>query len=294
MLSVTTWNVNGIRARKDEVPAWIEQNRPGVLYLQELKAAPEKVPESLACHPDYWCYWHGHKGYSGVALLFSKALFPARPSFTHPAFDHETRIVTAAAGEILFASVYVPNGGKDFPAKMRFLEAMDQFVAATLARGQALLLCGDLNVAREPRDVHPILQKPNLIGTRPEERQLFERILSHGLTDLLRQFQPNDDRLFTWWAPWRNMRQKNIGWRLDYVLASPPLADCARACSVDREFGTSDHGPVTAIFDWSPSVTRLEPEPPARLEPEPPPESVASPQKGQLELFSRREDREKQ
>ncbi len=284
MLTVTTWNVNGIRARKEELPLWLERERPDVLCLQELKASPENVPETFSCHPDYWCYWHGHKRYSGVGLLLSKATFPARPTFAHPEFDHETRIVVATAGGVSFASVYVPNGGKDFPAKMRFLEAMSAFVARAVAAGETLVLCGDLNVAREPRDVHPTLQKPNLIGTTPDERALLEGMLRHGLSDLLRKFDPDNDQLFTWWAPWRNMRQKNIGWRLDYVLPSAPLAALARTCRVDREFGTSDHGPVTATFDWTPP-----PAAPSEPEPEPEPVKVTSPPAtGQLDLFAPR------
>jgi exodeoxyribonuclease-3 len=252
MLKVTTWNVNGVRARKDELPAWIEQERPDVLCLQEIKAAPDKVPEGLVSHPDYWCYWHGHKGYSGVALLLARSSFPEPPVFSHPDFDHETRIVTARAGGLTVASVYVPNGGKDFEAKLRFLEAMERFVATAKQSGGPLLLCGDLNVARELRDVHPSLRKGDQIGTTPDERELFARMLAHGLVDLARKFEPDNDRLFTWWAPWRNMREKNIGWRIDYVLASLNLAERALSCTVSREFGKSDHGPLTASFDWAP------------------------------------------
>jgi exodeoxyribonuclease III len=253
MLKVTTWNVNGVRARKDEVPAWLERERPDVLCLQEIKADPDKVPEPLVCHPDYWCYWHGHKGYSGVALLLSRALFREPPVFSHPAFDLETRIVIARCAELVVASVYVPNGGKDFAVKMRFLDALDRFVDETLRSGAQLLLCGDLNVARELRDVHPSLRKGELIGTTPEERSLFAQLLERGLVDLGRKFAPDDDRLFTWWAPWRNMREKNIGWRIDYVLASAALAEQATSCYGSREYGTSDHGPLTATFDWSPA-----------------------------------------
>ena len=249
MLKLTTWNVNGVRARKEELPLWIERERPQVLCLQEIKAAPEKVPPELAELPGYWTYWHGHGGYSGVALLLDKTRFVEPPVFSHPSFDHETRIVVARADGLTIASVYVPNGGKDFEAKLRFLEGLELFVAEAQKNGEQLLLCGDLNVAREQRDVHPSLQKQrDMIGCTPDERAQFARMLGHGLVDLSRQFSPDDDRLFTWWAPWRNMREKNIGWRIDYVLASASLAARATGCSVDREFGKSDHGPLSATF----------------------------------------------
>jgi exodeoxyribonuclease-3 len=108
---------------------------------------------------------------------------------------------------------------------------------------------GDLNVARTERDVHPKERKPRAIGQLPEERALFERIIGRGLVDLGRHFDPDNEGLFTWWAPWRNMRQRNIGWRLDYVLASEGIAKRATSCVVDREFGTSDHAPVVAILE---------------------------------------------
>ncbi|MET0343363.1 MAG: exodeoxyribonuclease III [Polyangiales bacterium] len=249
MLKVSTWNVNGIRARKDELPELIAREQPDVLCLQEIKAAADKVPEGLVCHPDYWCYWHGHKGYSGVALLLSRARFPTEPKFTHPDFDEETRIVVAREGDLTFVSTYVPNGGKDFEAKLRFLTALEGFVAAEQAEGRRLVLAGDLNVAREERDVHPSLRRSDLIGCTPTERAWFARVLGLGLVDVGRTFAPDDDRLFTWWAPWRNLREKNVGWRIDYVLASEPLAARATGCACDRAFGKSDHGPLTATFD---------------------------------------------
>jgi exodeoxyribonuclease-3 len=281
-VKISTWNVNGVRAREAQVLDWLERERPDVLCLQEIKASPADIPLRLTQVPGYWSYWHGHKGYSGVSLHVSRETFPARPPFLHPEFDHEHRIVTLEIGDLVLASIYVPNGNRDYPAKVRFLEALDAWVAAGHAAGRRLLLCGDLNVARTPMDVHPKLRKPDQIGQTPEEQALLERILSRGLVDLLRRFDPGNDRLFTWWAPWRNLRERNIGWRLDYVLASQPLAERARACHAYREFGTSDHGPVTAeiegpVFDAATVAPRVS------VEPAPPAEPVAPPR--QLSLF---------
>jgi exodeoxyribonuclease-3 len=268
-LKIATWNVNGIRARAGEVLQYVEREAPDVLCLQEIKASPEHVPVPLCDLAGYWCFWHGFKGYSGVSLHLRKSTFPGRPRFTHPEFDNETRIVTARLGDLLVASAYVPNGGKDLPAKIRFLEGLEKFAAAAQAENANLILCGDLNVAREERDVHPKLRKQDQIGTTPFERELFGKILSRGLVDLGRRFAPDDDRLFTWWAPWRNLRERNIGWRIDYVLASAALADKAVSCAVFREFGTSDHGPLQAVFDLA--APRYEPAPePSNPAPAPP------------------------
>ena len=248
-MKIATWNVNGIRARHAQVQEWIERERPDVVCLQEIKAVSDQVPAALCEMEGYWCYWHGTKGYSGVGLHVRKAFAADRPIFGHPDFDYESRIVTVELNGLTFASIYAPNGGKDFPAKMRFMGALDQFSAALQAQGRAAVLCGDLNIARAEIDVHPKERKPLAIGQLPEERALIEAILSCGLVDVHRRFEPDNADLFTWWAPWRNMKQRNIGWRLDYVFASQALANRAVSCVVQRETGTSDHGPVVAVFE---------------------------------------------
>jgi exodeoxyribonuclease III len=248
VLKVSTWNVNGIRARLDQVQDWITRESPHVLCLQEIKASPDQIPMFLCEMEGYWCYWHGAKGYSGVGLHVSKEIAPDRPDFAHPAFDYENRIVTVDVRGVTVASVYVPNGGKDFPAKMQFLAALEEFAAERRASGSALIICGDLNVARSDMDVHPKERKPRAIGQLPEERAQLERIIGHGLVDVGRALEPANDQMFTWWAPWRDMRKRNIGWRLDYVLASEALFANVRSSTVQREFGTSDHAPVTVEF----------------------------------------------
>src|ERR1700754_1436360 len=122
--SLSTWNVNGIRARHGEVHDWLEREHPTIVCLQEIKATSDQIPTALCEMQGYWCYWHGGKGYSGVALQGSKGYCPARPAFAHRSCDYENRIVTVDLGDLTIASVYVPNGGKDFQAKMRFLEAL--------------------------------------------------------------------------------------------------------------------------------------------------------------------------
>ena len=110
-----------------------------------------------------------------------------------------------------------------------------------------LVLCGDLNIARAEIDVHPAEQKA-VIGQLPKERELFQKLLDTGRVDVGRMLAPNDEGMFTWWAPWRNMRARNIGWRLDYVLASEQFAPTALSCPVEASVGTSDHAPVVATF----------------------------------------------
>ena len=247
-MKIATWNVNGIRARQAQVEEWIGAERPDVICLQEIKASSEQVPAALCEMEGYWCYWHGGKGYSGVGLHVSKTLAPERPAFSHPSFDYENRIVLVELPQVTVASVYVPNGGKDFEAKMRFLTALEDFAADAHQRARPVVICGDLNIARSDMDVHPKERKPRIIGQLPEERALLERIIGQGLVDTGRALEPDNAGMFTWWAPWRNMRQRNIGWRLDYLLATQSIFDTVRRCTVQREVGTSDHAPVLAEY----------------------------------------------
>ena len=183
-----------------------------------------------------------------MALLVSERIATACPAFVVPPFDFEQRIVTARLPELTVASVYVPNGGKDFEAKLRFLGDLEAFAAAHARDGVPLVICGDLNVARTDADIHPKERKANIIGTRAEERALLERVIAHGMVDVQRALHPDATDLFTWWAPWRNLRQRNIGWRIDYVLASTALHAGTASCIVEREVGTSDHAPVSWTF----------------------------------------------
>jgi exodeoxyribonuclease-3 len=245
-MKIATWNVNGIRARQAQLEEWMASERPDVICLQEIKAAPDQIPTMLFEMQGYWCYWHGSKGYSGVSMHVRKDLAAERPEFTHPPFDNESRIVVAKIGDLSVASVYVPNGGKDFVAKMKFLEALDAYTASFLATDAPLVVCGDINVARADIDVHPKERKVNAIGQLPEERALLERMIARGMHDVARELHPEDDQFFTWWAPWRNLRQRNIGWRIDYIFSSRPTAT---TCQSQREVGTSDHAPLVATFE---------------------------------------------
>ena len=242
-MKIATWNVNGIRARQAQFCEWLERERPDVVCLQELKAEPLQIPEQCKV-ADYHTFWHGMRAYSGVSLHIRNGVFETQPAFSHPEFDMESRIVQAEIAGRVFASVYVPNGGKDYAAKLQFMQRFAAWARALHEAGRELVVCGDINIARTERDVHPRERKPGLIGQRPEERELFEALLGGHLVDVGRKLDPDNDDLFTWWPPWRNMRQRNIGWRLDYVLASPAIAARAASCRVLAQFGTSDHAPV--------------------------------------------------
>ncbi len=221
----------------------MDREQPDVVCLQELKAELAQVPEVVQ-REEYHAFWHCCKGYSGVALQLRKDTFPAAPEYSHPPFDLESRVVTAEVDGLVIASMYVPNGGKDYPAKIGFLRRVIDWAGELRRSGRELLITGDLNIARDEIDVHPRERKPNAVGQRAEERALFRELLDTGLIDVGRAMDPDNPGLFTWWAPWRSLRARNIGWRLDYMLASSGLFARARSCVVQSDVGTSDHAPV--------------------------------------------------
>src|SRR5688572_25481075 len=177
-MKIATWTVNGIRARHEQFVAFAQQEQPDVICLQEIKAKLDQIPQSCSIE-GYTCYWHGAGGYSGVGLHIRRE-FASNVDYTHPAFDLETRVVQAQIEDTVFTSVYVPNGGKDFEAKIAFINALIAYAADLKARGLKLVLCGDMNIARSERDVHPRERKPRTIGQLPQERELFERLLTEG------------------------------------------------------------------------------------------------------------------
>lgn len=242
-MKIATWNVNGLRARHAQLLEWVAWEKPDVLCLQEIKATHAQIPDPLTTLHEYWNYWHGGpKGYSGVSLHFRRGTFPESPVFTHPAFDNEFRIVDALVGNTRYASVYVPNGGKDFPAKLEFLRQFEAWTGKRQKAGETLVVCGDLNVALTDADVHPTQVKANAIGQRPDERALLRAAIEHDLVDHVRATHANDPSVYTWWPPWRNLREKNQGWRIDFVLASTRLQ--ATAVHVRKDVVGSDHAPV--------------------------------------------------
>lgn len=248
-MRIATWNVNGIRAREAQLLEWIAKDEPDVFCLQEIKAQITQLPLALGALSLYDSFFHGSGGYSGVSVHVKKSLGWGRVAFSHPAFDMETRVVEARVRDLAFLSVYAPNGGKDYPAKLAFYDAMIAWARETIRSGTRLVVAGDLNITHRPIDVHPTQRNEKLVGQKPEERVLFDALLATGLVDVTRKLHPTDDQLFSWWPYWREARQKNVGWRLDYVLTTHDIAERVTKCVVEREFGASDHAPLVADFD---------------------------------------------
>lgn len=247
--------------RQDQFRGWLERDQPDVICLQEMKAGMSDLVAGLHTHlnDNYWHDWS-----RDVAVLLSRATFrkKGKPQFHRLSPDHTLGYLAYGAGiayaitaNIVIASIYFPKGGVDFglkqrfmDQKLRFIDSIRQHVEDKHANASGVILCGNLNVARAEEDVHPRDRKLRE-GQRPDERRCFEHLLSADLVDVCRTLNPGNDRLFTWWALGHTNRERNIGWRLDYILASQALAEKAVDCSVLTDVGTSDHAPVMATFD---------------------------------------------
>ncbi|MCS7013519.1 MAG: exodeoxyribonuclease III [Chloroherpetonaceae bacterium] len=255
-MRLATWNINGIRAREKALLAWIQTHQPDVLVLQELKATRSQIPATLTSLPHYQAYWNDstvRAGYSGVGALVHHSVIEqyGEPQFAIPEFDVENRLLQLQLGNTLLLGTYFPRGEKPehYALKLRFFEALETFVRQTLQTHKEVIIAGDINVAREEIDLHPSQQSENATGFRPDERQALNRLLAAGLRDVFRDFYPNQAGLYTWFPYWKGARERNIGWRIDCVYASPKLASRAKCATIHSDEKSSDHYPVTVEFE---------------------------------------------
>jgi len=250
-LKIVSWNINGIRARKDALLNWIKNNQPDLLFLQEIKADKTKIPQDFLDLPHYKAVWNESTfkgGYSGTALLYKKELinkFGQIDTFI-PEFDQENRLLVYIQNNTVYIGIYTPRGDKDehLGLKIEMLNKLKEFVAEYLNKGFGIVLCGDFNVAHKDIDVHESQNKLNATGLRPEERQLIDGFLEIGLRDIMRERDPENNRLFTWWPYWRGARERNLGWRIDSFFISSNLVEKIQGTKVDVEEKSSDHSPV--------------------------------------------------
>jgi exodeoxyribonuclease-3 len=179
-------------------------------------------------------------------MLLRASSLTAEPLFEVLPFDTEGRgIIAHIDRRRTIVTLYMPNGGKDYAAKIDFYGGLVAFAERAREAGRELWICGDMNVAHTDRDIHPRDLPKADIGVRPDERACFDRLLETGLVDVFRRRHPEADDLFTWWPYWRGMREKNRGWRIDYHLGSAGFGEVGELL-VHREATGSDHAPVLA------------------------------------------------
>ena len=247
-LKIITWNVNGIRARQDQVRELIEAEQTDVLGLQEIKARPDQVEPLVAELPGYHSAWNPaqRKGYSGVATFTKK-----KPKTVHwdmgiKRFDIEGRYLRHQSPKFDLLNIYFPNGtsGEErLQYKLDYYDAFLDHCQALRAEGRELVICGDLNTAHKAIDLKNPKQNEKNSGFLPIEREWMDKFAAHGYIDTFREFNKEPDQ-YSWWTYRAGARERNIGWRLDYFFVTEGLMKRVKNSYITPEVMGSDHCPV--------------------------------------------------
>jgi exodeoxyribonuclease-3 len=251
-MKIATYNVNGINGRLPVLLRWLNEKKPDVVCLQELKAPQEKFPEQALKEAGYHAIWHGQKSWNGVAIL-SRNGKPEeiRRGLPGDEEDSHSRYIEANTDGIIVGCLYLPNGnplpGPKFDYKLRWFERLTDHAAELFASGAPVVLTGDYNVMPTELDVYKPERWVNDALFRPEVRAAFKTLVSQGWTDAIRKLYP-EETIYTFWDYFRNAYGRNAGLRIDHFLLSPQLDERLLAAGVDREVRgwekTSDHAPV--------------------------------------------------
>jgi exodeoxyribonuclease-3 len=250
-MRIATWNVNSLRVRLDTVLDWLQQNGPEVVCLQETKLTDDLFPLAPLGEVGYQAVFTGQKTYNGVAILSRLPLTDVVMALPEAPGEDEKRFIAATVEGLRVVNVYVPNGqavgSPKFSYKLTWLERLRTFLATTYTLAEPLLVCGDFNVAPEPRDVYDAAQVDGEILFHPEERAAFARLLEWGLCDALRLHHA-EAGLYSWWDYRAAAFRRNLGFRIDHILVTPPVAARSVAVTLERDLRRrdkpSDHIPV--------------------------------------------------
>jgi exodeoxyribonuclease-3 len=253
--SIATWNVNSIRTRLEHVLAWTEENTPDVLCLQETKATDDQFPLEPLAERGWHVAHAGQKSYNGVALLSRRPLEDVQAGFPGDPDPSKARVLSGTLGDTRIITVYVPNGSEvDSPSyeyKLAWLEALQRWFAGESDPGRPLVILGDFNIAPDHRDVYDPERFEGRILCSDAERAALAGLLDWGLEDLFRRYQEAGGH-YSWWDYRAGRFRRNLGLRIDLILATAPLAGRATDCRIDRGprglERPSDHTPVVATF----------------------------------------------
>ena len=255
MLKVASWNVNSLNVRLPHVLAWCDVAQPDILALQETKMTDERFPHAELLDAGYQSVFSGQKTYNGVAILSRE---PATDALTDidGLDDPQRRILAATIGDVRIIDLYVVNGSEvgseKFDYKMHWLEQVTNWIALEMQQHEKVIVLGDFNIAPHDRDVHDPESWRDKILCSTREREALQRILDLGLSDTFRQFE-QAEKSWSWWDYRMAAFRRNLGLRIDLVLASAALLKACSAAYIDKEprrqERPSDHTPVVAEFD---------------------------------------------
>jgi len=259
MLRIISLNLNGIRsAWSKNLLAWVVAQAPDIVCLQELKAQlPDLTPDMLV-PDDMHAFYHAaeKKGYSGVGVWCRQKPERVLEGFGNGEFDAEGRYIRADFGKLSVISLYLPSGSSSperQEAKFRFLDAFLPHLAALRAEGREIVLGGDWNIAHKEIDLKNWRSNQKNSGFLPEERAWMTRVFDdHGWVDVYRRLHPEaSGDAYTWWSNRGQAREKNVGWRIDYQVATPDFAAAAWRAEVYKGERFSDHAPLLIDYEWT-------------------------------------------
>ncbi len=253
-MKIATWNVNSLKVRLPHVLQWLETHRPDAVCLQETKSEDHNFPCDALEAAGYHAAYCGQKAYNGVAILARSMPTDVTLGIVDFA-DEQKRLISATVRDKRIICAYIPNGqavgSEKYEYKLRWLRAFTEWLREELVKYPHLAVLGDYNIAPEDRDVHdPKAWEGQVLCSEPE-RLAFQALLDLGLHDCFRLFE-QPEKSYTWWDYRMNQFKRNMGLRIDHILASHALADTISACTIDVEprrlERPSDHAPVIAEF----------------------------------------------
>jgi exodeoxyribonuclease-3 len=251
-MKIATYNVNGVNGRLPVLLRWLEDTKPDIVCLQELKAPEEKFPEKAILDAGYQAIWHGQKSWNGVAILTrGLEIKEVRRALPGDPEDLHSRYIEAVVNDMVIGCLYLPNGnpapGPKFDYKLKWFERLTLHAAELLAHDVPVILTGDFNVMPTELDVYKPERWVDDALFRPETREAFRKLVAQGWTDAIRKLHP-DEKIYTFWDYFRNAYGRDAGLRIDHFLLSSHFNKRLLAAGVDRQVRgwekTSDHAPV--------------------------------------------------
>jgi len=248
-MKILSWNVNGVRAaQKNGFLNWFKDQKADVVCLQETKARQEQLDEELVHPKGYDSIWHSAEkpGYSGVALYFRKEPLNIQHGLGIHDFDSEGRVLIAQYKDFYLINAYFPNSGRDvsrLPYKLKFCEAILKKCESVRKSGKNIILCGDYNIAHKAIDLKNPKTNEKTAGYLPQERAWMDEFTEKGYVDTFRLFEP-DSGHYTWWSYRPGIRDRNIGWRIDYFCVNPEYKKQIKKSLHQTRVKGSDHCPI--------------------------------------------------
>lgn len=248
-MKIASWNVNGIRSVAGKgFLDWFSDMNADIVCVQEIKAKPEQLADSLRNPHKYHAFWHPAEkpGYSGVAVFSKREPDQVTMGIGIPEFDREGRVLTLDYGKFVLINSYFPNSQREHQRlgyKLAFCDAVHQHLDSLVAQGKHVIICGDYNIAHNDIDLKNPKANLKNAGFLPQERAWMSRFLGNDYVDLFRHFEKGPGH-YTWWSNRPTVRERNIGWRLDYFCSNNHILDQVKSCEHLSQVKGSDHCPV--------------------------------------------------